>query len=141
MRMNGFVSHSSPIVDGSLWPGWMRVSGGSVISLSMIEDLRSAKPVAPGARVPPTVPVKITSAVRTSVPVEQEGQMVGAVTGRLERLDPQATRLEYVAFDDRLVGLELLQSRRLGYGMGEDRHAVVVGPHPWLPARGPSDGG
>ncbi len=45
----------------------MRVSGGSFISLSMIELFRSAKPVAPGAIVPPTVPLKMTSAVRQSV--------------------------------------------------------------------------
>lgn len=34
----------------------------------MIEFFRSSKPVAPGAMVPPTVPLKITSAVITSVP-------------------------------------------------------------------------
>ena len=67
MRTKGFCSHSAPIVEGSLWPGWMRVSCGSFISLSMIELFRSAKPVAPGAIVPPTVPLKMTSAVRQSV--------------------------------------------------------------------------
>ena len=36
------------------------------MSLSMIELFKSSKPVAPGARVPPTVPLKRTSAVITS---------------------------------------------------------------------------
>ncbi len=67
MRTNGFDSHSSPIVVGWRWPGWTLVEGGSFISLSMIDPFRSSKPVAPGARVPPTVPLKSTSAVSTSV--------------------------------------------------------------------------
>ena len=68
MRTNGLLSHSAATVVGSLWPGWRRVSGGRVISRSMIEFFRSSNPVAPGAMVPPTVPLKITSAVMTSVP-------------------------------------------------------------------------
>ena len=74
MRTNGFCSHSAPIVDGSRWPGWIRVSGSSVISFSMIETFKSAKPVAPGARVPPTVPLKITSAVRQSLSPNSSAQ-------------------------------------------------------------------
>ena len=70
MRTNGFCSHSSPIVDGSRWPGWIRVSGGSFISLSITDAFRSANPVAPGARVPPTVPLNSTSAVSTSLPLK-----------------------------------------------------------------------
>ena len=85
MRMNGLYSHSSPIVEGSRWPGWMRVSGGSFISLSITEDFRSAKPVAPGARVPPTVPLKSTSAVSTSVSLNAQRAVVGAVAGRVHR--------------------------------------------------------
>ena len=42
MRMNGLCSHSSPTVDGSVCPGWMRVSGGSLISRFMIELTWSA---------------------------------------------------------------------------------------------------
>ena len=36
-RTNTFSSHSAPIVVGSVWPGWTRVSGGSFIRTSMIE--------------------------------------------------------------------------------------------------------
>ena len=35
--MNGFVLPSSPIVDGSVCPGWMRVSCGTAINVVMIE--------------------------------------------------------------------------------------------------------
>src|SRR3712207_8078609 len=47
------------------------VEGSSFISFSITEDRRSSNPVAPGARVPPTVPAKRTSAVRTSVRSEE----------------------------------------------------------------------
>ena len=58
MRTNGLLSHSSPMVEGSRWPGWIRVSGGSFISRSITEVRRSSNPVGPGALVPPTVPLK-----------------------------------------------------------------------------------
>ena len=44
------------------------------MSFSITEFLRSANPVAPGARVPPTVPSKSTSAVSTSVPLKASAQ-------------------------------------------------------------------
>ena len=68
-RTNALLSHSSPIVVGSVWPGCTRVSGGSFISTSMIEFLRSAKLVEPGARTPPTEPLKSVSPVNTSSPL------------------------------------------------------------------------
>ena len=68
-RMKALFSHSSPTVVGSVWPGCRRVSGGSSISTSMIDDFRSSKVVEPGARTPPTEPLNSVSPVNTSVPL------------------------------------------------------------------------
>ena len=42
MRTNALFSSSSATVVGSVWPGRMTVSGGSVSSVSMTEGFRSA---------------------------------------------------------------------------------------------------
>ena len=65
-RTKAFCSHSSPIVVGSVWPGRTTVSGGSFISTSMIDALRSSKLVDPGAFTPPTEPLKSVSPVKIS---------------------------------------------------------------------------
>ena len=79
----------------------------------------------PGARVPPTVPLKSTSAVRQSVPSKSSAQVVGAVAGRVDRLDPQVAGLDHVAVGDRLV--DLVVDQLVGELVGEDRHAEAVG--------------
>ena len=59
----------------------------------MIECLRSAKLVEPGARTPPTEPLKSVSPVKTSPPTTKVS--IPAVwPGRVQRLDAQAARLD-----------------------------------------------
>ena len=104
----------------------MRVSGGSFISLSMIELFRSAKPVAPGAIVPPTVPLKMTSAVRQSVSSIFRAVWSAQWPGVWIGLDPQLARLDHVALGERL-GDDAVAQRLRGQLVRGERHAVALG--------------
>ena len=105
MRTNGFCSHSSPIVEGSRWPGWIRVSGGSFISLSITERLqvgeagRARRAGAADRALEEDVGGQHVGAV------EGERAVVGAVAGRVHDLDPQVAGLDHVAVGERLVDL------------------------------------
>ena len=89
MRMNGLRSHSAPIVDGSVCPGWMRVSGGQ--RHQPLHDRVVLVRVAgrPAAAVPPTVPLKRQSAVKQSRPSTSSarwpGQWPGVAIARISR--------------------------------------------------------
>ena len=90
MRTNGFCSHSAPIVDGSRWPGWIRVSGGSFISLSITERLQVLEPGGAGrARAADRALEEDVGGEHVGA-VEGERAVVGAVARRVDDLDPQA---------------------------------------------------
>ena len=65
MRTNELPSSSSATVVGSVCPGRITVSDGSVSSTSMIECLMSANVVWFGARTPPTEFLNSVSPVKT----------------------------------------------------------------------------
>ncbi len=91
----------------------------------MIECRRSSKLVEPGARTPPTEPLKSVSPVKTSVPFTMKLSIPRRVTGRQDGLDPEPADLERLPRLDRPVHVgELLRLDRVG----EDLDAVALLP-------------
>ena len=92
-RTNAFDSHSSPIGGRVGVAGVHARLGGSFISTSMIECFRSSKLVEPGARTPPTEPLKSVSPVNTSVAVHDEVEHPGGVARACAATRSQAAHL------------------------------------------------
>ena len=89
IRTNPLCSSSSATVVGSVWPGWIRVSGGSVSSVSMIEDLEVGVGGVAGRADAADRALEQRVAGEHVGPVDQQRQHPGGVARGVERLDRQ----------------------------------------------------
>jgi hypothetical protein len=88
--------------------------GASFISRSITDARSSSNPFGPPPSVPPTGPV------------DEQREVVRAVTGRMQRLDPQLAGVDLVAVSDRLAhrapelrGAEFVRDHRRADALGE----------------------
>ena len=123
IRTKGLASHSSPIVVGSRWPGWTRVSGGS--SISRITEVSQVVEAA-GARRHRAADRSLEEDVGGEEvgAVDEEGEVAGGVAGGEDRLDLEAAGGELLAVGDRLGDVIVHLRRRLG--VGDQRRAAEL---------------